>query len=202
MTDQPTLDTITPAEFTGLQLKAARMEHAVAEYAKLRVQLEDAERERDEHKESYLKACTTIAAMHEAAVGEVRGPNRGVVEDVEDVRLRAEQAEAAIARVHALADRWGNALGIDKTYARTLRATLDEPSPAATEATELEKTTRVFAALHQSAEQDVSRVIALYEQWVKAGPPPLGTSINRWWDSRLAELHAALLNPTKGTDHA
>ena len=39
----------------------------------------------------------------------------------------------------------------------------------------------------------VQRVTALYEQWVKAGPPPLGTSISRGWDRRLAELRQALL---------
>ncbi|MFE6354347.1 hypothetical protein ACFVOO_16115 [Streptomyces rochei] len=55
-----------------------------------------------------------------------------------------------------------------------------------------EKTARVFAALHRSAEDTVTRVIALYEQWVKAGPPPLGTSTARWWDARLVELHNAL----------
>jgi Holliday junction resolvase-like predicted endonuclease len=65
----------------------------------------------------------------------------------------------------------------------------------ATQATELEKTARVFAALHRSAEQDVSRVIALYEQWVKAGPPPLGASLARWWDARLVELHDAIRPP-------
>ncbi|WP_199818666.1 hypothetical protein [Streptomyces leeuwenhoekii] len=51
----------------------------------------DAER----YKRDYLNACKTIAAMHAAAVGQDDlGPIRGVVEDVEDVRLRAEQAEA------------------------------------------------------------------------------------------------------------
>jgi hypothetical protein len=49
--------------------------------------------ERDEHRQNYLNACKTIAAMHTAAVGDVRGPERGVVKDVEDVRLRAEHAE-------------------------------------------------------------------------------------------------------------
>jgi hypothetical protein len=72
----------------------------------------------------------------------------------------------------------------------------DQPEPGPrqqlSEAPELEKTARVFAALHQSAEQDVSRVTALYEQWVQAGPPPLGTSISRWRDARLAEMWAAL----------
>ena len=66
------------------------------------------------------------------------------------------------------------------------------PGPEATQATELEKTARVFAALHQSAEQTVSRVIALYEQWVKAGPPKPGTPLARWWDKRLVELRAAI----------
>jgi hypothetical protein len=56
-------------------------------------------------------------------------------------------------------------------------------------------TARVFAALHRSAETDVTRVIALYEQWVKAGPPPLGTSVSRWWDARLVELHNAIRPP-------
>lgn len=67
------------------------------------------------------------------------------------------------------------------------------PGPAATER---ETTTRIFAALHRSAEQDVSRVIDLYERWVKAGPPPLGTSVARWWDARLIELHDAILPTT------
>lgn len=78
---------------------------------------------------------------------------------------------------------------------------LDPPAPAATQATEHEKTTRVFAALHHSAEQDVTRVQALYEQWVKAGPPPLGTPTSRWWDRRLAELHAAIPPPTNQPEH-
>lgn len=75
----------------------------------------------------------------------------------------------------------------------------EPPGPAATEATEGETTTRVFAALHRSAEQDVSRVIDLYERWVLAGPPPLGTSMSRWWDRRLAELHDAI-RPTRHDD--
>ncbi|WP_206326043.1 MULTISPECIES: hypothetical protein [unclassified Streptomyces] len=77
---------------------------------------------------------------------------------------------------------------------------LDEPSsPAATEATQAEKTTRVLAALHRSAEQDVSRVITLYERWVKAGPP-LGTSMTgyfQWWREHLAELHDAIRPPAE-----
>lgn len=71
------------------------------------------------------------------------------------------------------------------------------PDPAATEATELGKTTRVFAALHRSAETDVTRVIDLYERWVKAGPP-IGVSMTgycEWWHEHLAELHDAVRPP-------
>lgn len=76
---------------------------------------------------------------------------------------------------------------------------LDCPNPCAVDdlllGTDAETTTRVFAALHYSAEQDVTRVIALYERWVKAGPPPLGVSLSRWWDARLVELHNAIRPP-------
>lgn len=66
--------------------------------------------------------------------------------------------------------------------------------PAAADTDESETTTRVFAALHRDAEETVTRAAVLYEQWVKAGPPPLGASMARWWDKRLAELRTAL-NP-------
>lgn len=52
----------------------------------------------ERYKADYLSACTQIADMHAAAVGEARGPIRGVVEDVADVRARAEHAEAAVLR--------------------------------------------------------------------------------------------------------
>ncbi|MFD9444973.1 hypothetical protein [Streptomyces sp. NPDC060001] len=51
---------------------------------------------------------------------------------------------------------------------------------------------RITATLARMSESDVQRVIALYERWVKAGPPPLGVSLARWWDKRLVELHEAI----------
>ncbi|GHA28826.1 hypothetical protein GCM10010372_30850 [Streptomyces tauricus] len=51
---------------------------------------------------------------------------------------------------------------------------------------------RTYAGLARSADADVQRVIDLYERWVKAGPPPLGTSMARWWDTRLLELCAVI----------
>jgi hypothetical protein len=56
-----------------------------------------------------------------------------------------------------------------------LRAEAEEPAPVATE----------------------PRVTALYERWVKAGPPPLGALLARWWDMRLAELRQAINPPAE-----
>jgi hypothetical protein len=49
----------------------------------------------------------------------------------------------------------------------------------------------------ERAEAAIARVRALYEQWVKTGPPPLGTPMSRWWDARLVELRDAILLPTE-----
>lgn len=54
---------------------------------------------------------------------------------------------------------------------------------------------RHTAGLLRDADADMKRVIALYEQWVKAGPPKLGTPIAREWDRRLAEFHRAIKGP-------
>lgn len=158
----------------------------------------DAER----YKADYLRACETIAQMHAAATGRPgEGPTRGVVEDVEDVRLRAERAEAAIGRVHdELADceddDWMVRAGdIRDALESTPTGSLIPPVlQAAIDQADKERETaaRVFAGLHRSAEDTVTRVIDLYENWVKAGPPPLGVSMARWWDKRLVELRAAL----------
>lgn len=47
----------------------------------------------------------------------------------------------------------------------------------------------------QRAEAAVERARTLAARWIKAGPPPLGTSVSRWWDARLVELNAALDDP-------
>ena len=51
-------------------------------------------------------------------------------------------------------------------------------------------------AVHTAVAGTLRGVVDLYERWVQAGPPPLGTPMSRWWDRRLAELHAAL-HPTE-----
>ncbi|MFF8679525.1 hypothetical protein ACF07F_16600 [Streptomyces sp. NPDC015237] len=133
---------------------------------------------------------------YEEVVGELNETNTGLAR-------RAARAEAAVARARALHRRNEHTGDCEHCSARdypnyavphpcdTVRA-LGEPAPAATEATDLEITARVLSALHRVAQDTVTRVINLHEQWVKAGPPPLGVPLARWWDTRLAELHNAI----------
>ena len=46
----------------------------------------------------------------------------------------------------------------------------------------------------RESSERLARAAALYEQWVHAGPPPLGTLMARWWDGRLVELQHAILD--------
>ena len=52
-----------------------------------------------------------------------------------------------------------------------------------------------FLARAETAEVALTRVHALADRRTQAGPPPLGTSVSRWWDTRLTELRAALNQP-------
>lgn len=60
-----------------------------------------------------------IATLEHVAAGNKR--------HVQTIAPELERAEAALARARALADHWNNALAVDKPYARTLHAALDEP---------------------------------------------------------------------------
>lgn len=53
-----------------------------------------------EYKGSYENACNLVARMHAAAVGEVTGPRRGVVEDVEDLRQQLTERDAEVAKAN------------------------------------------------------------------------------------------------------
>ncbi|MFJ6085109.1 hypothetical protein ACIQI8_27245 [Streptomyces sp. NPDC092369] len=44
----------------------------------------------------------------------------------------------------------------------------------------------------QAQTAPTEKALDLYNRWTQAGPPPLGTSLARWWDARLAELHEAV----------
>lgn len=178
MTTRPTAETITDAELDALYRKLAVAEQAATGERTFKWYADDAQRR--------------LKVQHE----------------------RAERAEAAIDRVRARHTRGPDGRCTYCLFNYWPCATiclLDGPPcgpeceewhgsiPPATDATELDTTARVFAGLHRSADQDVSRVIALYEQWVKAGAPPLGTSMARWWDARLLELRDAILPPDQTT---
>ncbi|HET6355997.1 hypothetical protein [Streptomyces sp.] len=113
------------------------------------------------------------------------------------VGKRAEKAEAVIKRVRALCADPNHS---NMLLTRNLLAALDEPKEQYRFATTWSEYHAGRRALDEpgpaATDADVQRVIDLYERWVKAGPPPLGTSMSRWWDVRLAELHAAI-NPPK-----
>ncbi len=67
----------------------------------LRDKLAVAEVEVERQKEEYQSACKTIAEMHRAAVGEIVGPKRGVVEDVYDAIQQAHRAATEeVAQAH------------------------------------------------------------------------------------------------------
>lgn len=100
----------------------ARMTHAVQLYASTAVELEDARRanaelthDAERFKEDHLGACGTIAEMHAAATGRTGlGPIRGVVEDVADVRERADKVARGLhIYVHALRGRPGREISTE-----------------------------------------------------------------------------------------
>ena len=62
---------------------------------------DELEKEKDEMRARWESACGTVAAMHAAAVGEVCGPRRGVVEDVADLRAEVSRLQDGCSRMHA-----------------------------------------------------------------------------------------------------
>ncbi|MGW5736980.1 MULTISPECIES: hypothetical protein [Streptomyces] len=106
-----------------------------------------------------------------------------------DARALREQIAAALYEHSNPGHRWADAHPHDRIlYGQDADAVLPVILPG----------TRITATLARMA--DVERVIALYEQWVKAGPPPLGVSLSRWWDARLVELHDAIRPPAHTTE--
>lgn len=216
-----TVDTITSDALDALYERLAVAEHEADASVTAATQLATLVGKRSEKAEKTAKAQQRRAEIAEAELRTLRAGLRANGADPtqiqnlwaqihlrnrqwRDEKQRAERAEAALARVRALCspDQNSDQLGHLRRSTDVLAA-LDgkssTPAPAVTEATDTATTTRVFAALHRSAEQDVTRVIDLYERWVKAGPPPLGTPVSRWWDKRLVELHDAIRPPTDGT---
>ncbi len=70
-----------------------------------KMDLEASRAEVERLKEQYEAAAEAIARMHEAAVGEIRGPSISVLDDIKAVRERAEKAEAEVERLEAEIER-------------------------------------------------------------------------------------------------
>ncbi|UUU21691.1 hypothetical protein [Streptomyces sp. DSM 40750] len=104
------------------------------------------------------------------------------------VGKRSEKAEKAAKRQSFRAD-------IAETELRTLRAGLRANGADPTQIQNLWAQISLRNRQWRVEKQRAEAADALYEQWVKAGPPPLGTSVSRWWDARLIELRAALDEP-------
>lgn len=60
----------------------------------LRQLLREARADAARYHEDHDGACQLVARMHAAAVGSMRAPIRGVVEDIEDLRAEAKKATA------------------------------------------------------------------------------------------------------------
>lgn len=111
---------------------------------------------------------------------------------VHDVAAPAESAlrdliAAAIYERNNPGHRWADAHPDDRVcYGNDADAAMTVILPGA----------RITAVLARAAHADVQRVTDLYERWCAAGPPPLGTSLSRWWDARLVELRKAILPAT------
>ncbi|WP_406412102.1 hypothetical protein [Streptomyces halstedii] len=83
---------LAPGQLHSAALSAIR--GRAANCRELIARAKAAEVDAERFKADHLAACRTIADMHEAATGRPgKGPVRGVVEDVADVRARAEEAE-------------------------------------------------------------------------------------------------------------
>lgn len=167
------------------------------------VELEDAA---DRHKAEYLSACGTIAAMHEAATGRTgEGPVRGVVEDVEDVRRRAEQAEATIDEQRAMTVRQRDDLNAAIARAEQAEATVDRVRALATDM-------RTWCSPHGIATQyadDIERALA--EQPAKPAPPvdecesPEGVPpvcTGPFWQQRAEDTERAIEDYRGAISHA
>ncbi len=190
MTDRPTADTITDDELDALYRE---LEHTHVRARTLVRRLTDVKGERDNARAAIGRARAlasrwAVLRAYGSAATELRSaldePSPGATEPPSIAR---ELIAAAIYEHNNPGRPWAHAHPDDRiTYGGDADAALAVIQPG----------TRITATLARMSEATVQRVTALHEQWVKAGPPPLGTSVSRWWDARLAELHDAILPPT------
>jgi hypothetical protein len=111
----------------------------------------------DRHQDDYERACKTIARMHEAAVGEIRGPDVGVVEDVAEIRARMLAAESLVEEIRADVERF---LG-------ELHPVLNPWIPFSVEP--LTNANRAIMGMHEHASTLAASLNALKEKIAKPG---------------------------------
>lgn len=89
-------------------LTAVTAERDISTEAWLRAndQIKELRAENERLRDEYLNACALVANMHKAAVGEITGPVRGVVEDVADLRALAQNQEDQLNRILQPGERW------------------------------------------------------------------------------------------------
>lgn len=161
--------------------------------------------------DQYDHLCDQLDALRQVARGYCPDCGRGdaapTVEHWEQQKQRADEAERRlrnIANGHPRADSIQAEIGEMIAQTHDLRDQLRAAETALARQAQEMATWRATAntldaggpgtprARAEQAETELAGVRALRDRWVKAGPPPLGTSINRWWDRRLVELNAVL----------
>lgn len=86
----------------GIGIQRAH-EEEVRRHRETKWRLQHAELDAKRFKEDHQNACKTIAEMHAAVFGgEVRGPERGVVEDVTELWVKAHNLELELLEAKAL----------------------------------------------------------------------------------------------------
>jgi hypothetical protein len=79
---------------------------ALARITELEAERDEARAERERIFADHQSACALVAKMHRAAVGEVRGPIRGVSEDVEDLRAERDAMRPVVEAAEAMTADW------------------------------------------------------------------------------------------------
>ncbi|MBP5870879.1 hypothetical protein [Streptomyces scabiei] len=153
--------------------------------------------------DQYDQLCDELDALRQVARGYCPNCGRGdaapTVEDWEQQKQRADEAERRlrnIANGHPRADSIQAEIGEMILQTHELRDQLRAADEAARRALEqrqeMAEERYAWQQRGDRAETALAGVRTLRDRWIKAGAPPLGTSMSRWWDKRLVELGAAL----------
>ena len=131
MTDSWELEQLSRQLERELAEATAEVEELATKYFDMEAACSDHMAEVERLKEQYESAAESVARMHEAAVGEIRGPIISVIDDIKAVRERAEKAEAEVERLRELLSLEKNGHeGMKKICDKILDSTRKTPSRA------------------------------------------------------------------------